>query len=323
MNLDLIDRKILYEFGKDSRLSYKKIAKNINSKKEVVAYHLNRLTKKGVINKFVPVFDLSKLNIFSNKIYLRLKGLNKESEEKLYKNLIKNKKIAWVARSVGRWDLLLGMYSRNIIEFSKMKQEILSDLSKYIQDYDVTLIEEGIVFNRDYLTKSSTDYRKEFVFGGGVDNIELNEKEIKIIREIRNNARFTILDIALKLSLDSRTVMNTIKGLSKKKVLQGYTIFLDLKKIDFQLHKLCIYLQNYNKNKLEELILFLKQNPHTIHVIKALGSWEFEIEIESGNIQEIYDYINELKNRFPKSIKQIDLVTITDELKLELFPESY
>lgn len=320
MELDLIDKKILYELGKNSRLSYKQIAKQIHSKKEVVAYHMNQLTKKGIITKFIPVFDLSMLGIFSNKIYLRLKGLDKKSEKTLYNSLVKNKKIAWIAKSVGRWDLLLGMYAKNIIEFSKIKQEILSKLGKYIQDYDITQIEDAQVFNRDYLINSPTKYRKEFTFSGEVNNIKLSDKESKVIDLIKNNARFTILDIAIKLKLDPRTIIQTIKKLEEKKILQGYTVFLDLKKINFQLHKLCIYLQNYDNIDIEELISFLKQNPNTIHLLKSLGSWELEVEVESNNLQEIYNYISYLKNTFPKLIKQIDLVTITDELKLDFFP---
>ena len=40
-------------------------------------------------------------------------------------------------------------------------------------------------------------------------------------------------------------------------------------------------------------------------------------------INSVYDYISELKNKFPKIMKRIQLVTITDELKLEFFPEEY
>ena len=231
MRLDLIDKKILYELGKNSRLSYKQIAKKTHSKKEIVAYRINQLIKNGIITKFVPVFDLSKLNIFSNKIYLRLKGLDKESETKLYNSLMNHKKINWIAKSVGRWDLLLGVYAKNIIEFSKVKQEILSKLSKYIQDYNISQIEDAQVFSRDYLIKSPIKYRSEFTFGGEVDNFQLSDKELKIINLIKNNARFTILDIATKLKLDPRTIMQTIKRLEEKKILQGYTTFLNLRKI--------------------------------------------------------------------------------------------
>jgi len=320
-NLDKIDRKIIYELGKNSRLTYKRIAKNINSRKEIVAYRISQMIRKGVITKFVPVFALSKMNIFSSKIYIRLHGLNKEAEKRLYDSLVSNKNIAWVAKAVGRWDLFLGMYTGDIIDFSQRKDAILSSLSKYVKDYDVAQIEDAQVFNRDYLINKTTAYRKEFVFAGKPENIKLEKEELEIIRLIKNNARFQVLDIAKILGIDPRTVISKLKNLQRRGILQGYTVFIDLKKLNCQLHKLCIYLQNYDEKEISKLISFLKENPNTIHLIKSLGNWELEVEIESRDLAEIYDYISELKNRFPDTIKQIEMATITDELKLDFFPE--
>lgn len=319
--LSQLDRKIIYELGRDARQSYKQIAQKIGSKKEVVAYHINQLIEKKIITRFVPVVSLSKLGIFSHKIYLRLQGLENLKEKEILEVLSKDKRVAWVARGVGRWDLLLGFYARNIIEFSKIKESVLSRLSKYIQDYDVTLIEDAIVFNRDYLLDKKNGSRSEFYFAGELKEEFLDEKDLKIINLIKNNARFNVVDVGAKLGLDPRTVMARIKSLEERKILQGYTTFLDLNKFNYQLHKLCIYLKDYHKENISELLEFFKLNSQVVHLVKSLGSWEFELEIESGDLKEVYDYINEIKNKFPKVIKQIDIVTITDELKLEFFPE--
>ncbi len=321
-NLSQIQKKIIHELGKNSRQSYKKISKSIKSKKEVVAYNTTQLLEKGVIAKFVPVFDLSKLSIISGKIYLRLAGLKKEQEQKVIDSLAKDKEISWLAKAVGRWDLLIGIYSQNINYFSKKKDEILSKLSKYIQDYDVSFIEAGLVYNRDYLIESQPQNRKEFIFEQGkTEKTNLTNIEKRIIGLIKNNARVEVIEISRKLNLDARTITKYIKNLWKKGVLQGYTVFLNLKSIGFKLNKLCIYLEKYDKEKIFEILSYLKLNSNTIHVIKSLGKWEFEIETENNNIDEVYNYISELKAQFPDAIKQIDLVTIVDEMKLEFFPE--
>ncbi len=320
-NLDEIDKKILYELGKNARLSYKQIARNISSKKEVVAYHIQQLVKKKVITKFVVVIALSKLGIFSGKIYIRLQGLDKEAEQRMYDYLISNPDIVWVAKSVGRWDLLLGMYAKDIVDFSRKKNEILSKFSRYIKDYDITQIEDGVVFNRDYLINNPAVYRKEFIFSGEVEKNALNKEELKLINLIKNNARFQAVDIAKQLNLDARTVINKLKDLQKRGIIQGFTVFIDLKKLGIKFHKLCIYLQNHEKKNIDLLISYLKQYPNTIHLIKSLGSWELEIETENEPNKDIYDFISELKNKFPETIKQIELITIIDELKLEFFPK--
>lgn len=320
--LDKLDCKIVYELGEDSRQSYKQIAKKISSKKEVVAYHLQKMLNEGIISKFVPVFSLSEIGIFSSKIYIKLHGLTRTEEERLYSSLVKDKAVAWVAKSIGAWDLLIGVYSRNIIEFGKIKEEIFNRFGKYVRDYEVTHIEDAQVFNRDYLIDKKTAYRNNFIFSGSVGDKKLSGNEIKVIKLIKNNSRFGSLEVANRIGVDARTVVKVLRDLKEKKILQGNTVFLDLKKLGLQLHKLCFYFENYDKKAITQFIDFLKQNKKIIHLIKSQGPWEFEVEMEESSIERIYDYVREIRNSFPNLIKKIDIVSITDELKLEFFPEN-
>lgn len=318
--LDDIDKKILHELGINSRQTYKNIAIKIGSKKDIVAYRLSQMINKEIITKFSPVFSLTTIGIFSYKIYLRLQGLSKELESEIIQRLVKNKKISWVSTAIGRWDLLLGMYAKDILEFSKIKNEILSDLSPYIQDYNITQIEDAIVLNRDHFLEENDPFRKEFVYGGKKALITLTKIDYKIISLIKNNGRFSSTELSKKLNLDSRTILSRIKTMKAKGILQGFTVFIDLNKINHQLHKLCISLKSFSKEALNKIINECKSNPYTIHIIKSLGSWELEIEIETNNTTQVHDYIKNLKNMFPETIKQIELVTITNEKKLDFFP---
>ncbi len=319
--LDNIDKKIIYEMEKNARLSYRQVAQKIGSKKEIVAYHFNQLLKDKIINKMMPVFSITKLGIYACKIYLKLHGIDKENEKKLYDFLINNKAVSWIARCTGKWDILIAIYCHDIVEFSLKKNQILSRFSRFIQDYDITLIEDALVFSRDYLIGKSVDYRKSLVFGGKKESIQIKDYDKEIIRLIRNDARFSITEISEKIGVDSRTVIARIRYLEKKQVLQGYTIFLNLQKIGYKLFKLCLYLSDYKIKDVDKLISYIKQNPNVIHIIKALGSWELEIEIEYDDIYKTYDYINELKTNFPEMIKRIDLAIIMEEVKWDMFPE--
>ncbi|MEK6928244.1 MAG: Lrp/AsnC family transcriptional regulator [Nanoarchaeota archaeon] len=320
MDIDLLDRKIIYELGKNARISYRELAKKISSKKEVVAYRIANLIKNKVITKFVPVFSLTKLGIFSGKIYINLKGM--KNDEQVFDWLIKNKEVAWVAKSVGNWDLLIGFYYRDILDFARIKNEVLSKLSKYVKDYEISFIEDGLVFNREYLVGKDKIARKEFIFGGNSEKIQIDEIDKKIISLIRNDGRFEYLDVAKKLNLDARTILTRIENLKEKEILQGFTIFIDLNKIGYKLYKICISLNSLENSSKEKVIQIIKGNPNVIHLIKAVSSWDLEAEIEYTNIEEIYSYINYLKNELPEIIKNIDFVAINQEVKLDFFPES-
>src|SRR3989344_2370418 len=252
--LDKIDHRIIYELGRDARQSYKEIAVRIKSRKEVVAYRIQDLVANKVITKFVPVFSMNSLGIYTFKIYLRLHGLNKEAEEQLHKDLLANPDIIWVARAIGQWDLLLGIYGADIVSFARKKDDILSSFSQYIESYDVTMIEDALVFNRDYFLESPLPSRKQFVFGGSTERVQLDSEERRTLQLIKNDGRFQVVKIGKQIGEDPRTTLARIKRLQREGIIQGYTVFLDLHKIGFQLHKLCIHLAAYEKQELDKIV---------------------------------------------------------------------
>jgi DNA-binding Lrp family transcriptional regulator len=322
-DIDSIDKKILYALGSDSRTSYKKIAQKINSKKETVAYRIPQLIEKGTITKFVPVFSLSRLGFVAFKIYFRFHGMDRDYENELVKNLVKNPRINWVARCVGNWDVMISVYAKDIQDFAHEKNAILSEYGKYIQEYAVTILEDAIVFNRDYLIKRSLEYRKEFVFGGRLKTEDIDEDQRHIMRLIMNDGRYRVTELARKLDLNAKTIISKIRDLESCGILQGYTVFLDLKKIDRQLFKICIYFQEYTDANYAKLVNFAREEKTVIHIIKSIGAWELEIELEAESIGAANEFAYGLRSTFPHIIKKLDVITIMEEPKLDFFPGWY
>lgn len=322
-NLDKIDKKLIYELGKDARLTYKELARKIHSKTSVVAYRLQKLETSGVIWKYVPIFSLSRLGLYAHKIYIKLHGLTKNAKESLISDLVANKQVSWVAESIGSWDLLLGFYAENFIQFAQMKKELFKKYGEFIQDYAISLLEDAWVFNRDYLIEGNIDYRKEFIFGGEPKKEKIDDLQKKIIIQIMNNGRYKVTELADKLKVNVRTIMGKIKELERMGIIQGYTTFLDLSKTDFKLVKICVYFQDQTEEKQTNFINYCKQKPNILHLIKTLGSWELEVELETENILDTYNFIEEINTRFPSLIKKTDIIIFNSEPKLDFFPEKY
>ena len=313
----------MYELDKNARASYQQIAKNIKSKKDVVAYRFNKLLENKIIKKFVTVLALGKVHIFNYKIYFQFQGLSHAEEEEMLNDFINDPNVIWVAKCEGRWDLMISHYAKNIIEFAKIKNSIFEKYGKYVHDYSIIINEEAYIFNRDYLVAKKQTQRKFHLYIGEIEDIGLTKKDRKFIHFISNNARFQLLDLAKKLNLDVKTVQSKIRKFEKIGFIQGYTTFFDIDKIGYKFFKLFIFLQEHTKQEYNSLLEFCKNKPNVIHLMKTIGPWELELEIEAEEIDYIHKLSKELRNKSPNIIKKIESVIISDEMKLDFFPQNF
>lgn len=92
VDIDDTDRKIINLFNKDGRMSYRKIANNLNISIGTVHNRVEKLTKSGVIRKFAPVIDHNKLGYtLTTVIGVRVKGgllKNWENRTAYHKNVL-------------------------------------------------------------------------------------------------------------------------------------------------------------------------------------------------------------------------------------------
>jgi len=82
-NIDLKDRKILYQLDVDSRQSFSEIGKKVRLPKNVVSYRINRMIKAGIIKNFYSVIDASKLGYISFRFYLVFQYTNPDIEKEI------------------------------------------------------------------------------------------------------------------------------------------------------------------------------------------------------------------------------------------------
>ncbi len=92
VEIDHIDREILHLLNEDGRMSYRKISKSLDVSIGTVHNRMGKLTKKGVIEKFLPVINHSKLgHDLTTIIGVQVKGgVLKDWEERTanHKNIL-------------------------------------------------------------------------------------------------------------------------------------------------------------------------------------------------------------------------------------------
>ncbi len=79
------DRKILKSLLNDARIKVIDIAKQTNMSAELIVYHLKKLKERGILLGSRAYFDMKKLGFFYTLLFINMKNISKENQEKLKK----------------------------------------------------------------------------------------------------------------------------------------------------------------------------------------------------------------------------------------------
>lgn len=317
-NLDLKDRKILYELDFYAGQSLKQIAKKVRLSPEVVHYRIKKLEKEGIITNYMTIVDISRLGALQFKLYFQFGDYTNEFEKGAIEFLKEKGNVIWVVSCVGTWDLLVAIETETIKEFNNLKSEILEKFSGHIVKVSTTNMIESITYRRDYLLNKK-GFREEALLVGEEGKIELDKLDKEIINELIKNGKSSIVEISTKLKSTTRIINYRIKQLEKKGLIKGYRISLNYEKIGYKFYKCFIKLKNINQLRIKDFITYCKSNPNIIHYVQVLGDWDLEPEFEIENDESFYEIIRDIRNKFSDIINTLDIVRITKEHKYNYF----
>ncbi|WP_255772404.1 Lrp/AsnC family transcriptional regulator [Methanothermobacter sp. K4] len=125
VKIDDIDRKIIDLLNEDGRMSYRNISRILDVSVGTVHNRVEKLVKKGVIKKFVPVIDHSKLGYKLTAIIgVKVKGgvlRNWETRTAYHKNVLA------VYDVTGEFDAILIGKFRDTAELDSFIKGLLSE----------------------------------------------------------------------------------------------------------------------------------------------------------------------------------------------------
>jgi DNA-binding Lrp family transcriptional regulator len=320
-NLDLKDRKLIYELDINSRQSFNELGKKIGLSKNSVIYRINNLQKEKIINKFISVIDIGKLGGISFRFYIKLENTTPTKEQEIIDFLKKEEMVTWVVSMDGDYDLGFIIITKNIKEVNKFWQIFYKKYINYIDNTLFGIMTKVSYYSRAYLNLKQNNY--ESIFVDEPEKVELDNISIEILKKLATDSRMKIIDIAGILKITPKTVINKIKGLENKKIITGYRTFFDVDKLGYLYFKIHFKLHNINKEKEEKLRIYVKNHPNIIFKDEALGGYDLEIELQVENMQELRKIIERIKLEFSEIIKEHKVLQLYKEHKHLFFPNKF
>lgn len=314
IELDKIDKKILFQLDLDSRQPISLIAKKLKLSRIVVEYRMKKLEEAGIIRSYVGFVDPYKFGLVSWKTYINFQNLTKEKEEAVIQYLNKVPNLWWVIRTTGAFDLMFCVLAKNNFEYYKTLTDFQQKFNEVILDIAVTNHINSHWFTRNYFTKEQGDFigntfTKEPIIE------KLDKIDVRILRIIAANCRKSVVEIAKELKITPRMVSYRLKELKKKEVIVNYRLNMDVTKFGYSYYKVLLSLKDFTRKDINSLIQFFKQHPNFENCSLSYGPWDIEFELEVKNHAHFNEIMMTLRETFPRIIRKFEYVQIYQELR--------
>lgn len=319
MRLDLFDRKIIYELEKDASQPASGIAKQLKRSKEFVNFRIHRLEKEKIILGYSAIVDMSKLGYFTFRIYIKWQNMTKEQKQQFYDE-VKTKENVWTTAVLhGKWDFAFFIGVKSIEPFHKLLDDIQLNYKEKIAENKIAIYAPVYNFNKRFFLDTNENIEIiEKIYGKG-SLIDFDELDEKIIKLYAGDIKISFTKIAKKLEVTSETIRKRIIHLEKKKIIIGYKINLNLRKMDYQGYRVDFLLNSIKRNK--ELFEYIKQHKYFYQINKSIGGADFETEIVVKDLNHLLEILEEVVKRFSDVIRGYEYFGYTEFPTLSILPD--
>ena len=323
-NLDLKDRKILYQLDLNCRQSNTQIGRKVGLSKEVVNYRIKRMQDLRVINYFWTAINSLKLGYYAFRIYINFLDVSPEIKNEIIEYFKKYKNIWTLQIAKGPVDLGAVLWANDVYNFGQFWNRILDKYGNYFENYSVSILTQVNCLKKTYLIsdgykKSDREFYKINCSG---DPVEIDEMDYQLLNEIATNARIPLVQLAEKLNTSSQTINYKIKNMIKKGIILAFRVCIDNSKLGLQSCIIDIYLKDHTKGKqIEE---YIKGNPYVENIMDITIGWcDLNFELMVKDIDTLTRLIEEIDNRYPGAIRKTNFWMARKVHKERWLPELY
>ncbi|MGV8161862.1 MAG: Lrp/AsnC family transcriptional regulator [Candidatus Nanoarchaeia archaeon] len=311
--LDKINKRILFELDRNSRIPDTQLAKLVGKSKESVRYRIKRLVEENIIKGFSIWIDPVRLGYKTAKFYLNIANIPEKRKE-LVDFVKSDKRLLWLGLAEGAWNVGITYFVKTNKEFFEIKKELSSRFGNLILESHTASVVEVQIYSKTFFNQAPPEHITMFE---EEENHTLEEIDKKILKELFKNSRINIVEIARKHNTTANIIRNHMKKLEEKKIIVAYTSQINYELLGYEFFKTFLYFTNMTKEQERKLIEHIKQEPKIIHLVKQISPWEIELEIVCENYAEYNNIIVKIKEEFVDSIKKVDTAILSED---EVFP---
>ena len=128
------------------------------------------------------------------------------------------------------------------------------------------------------------------------DSAVLDETDLSILRQLQQNARMTVKELAESVHLSPTPVHERMKRMERSGVIRQYVALLDAAKVGKSLMVICyVSLQQHNKDAGGKFIKAILEMDEVLECLTISGQFDFMLKVVAENMDAYYHFhVNKL-----------------------------
>lgn len=116
----------------------------------------------------------------------------------------------------------------------------------------------------------------------------------KILRLLRDNAKFTASEIAERLAMDEKAIAKTIQELEKDGIIKGYQAVIDESILPESKVKaiIAVNVRPQREGGFDSIAHRLAKFPEVSSLYLVSGGYDLELEVQGGSLQEVAAFVS-------------------------------
>lgn len=318
VKLSIKDMKILKELDFNAREPVSQIARKAGLSPEVTHYRIKQLEQKGIITGYYPIIDLSKLGYIYCRYILELERTNPDIEEQFISFTKNHSGLGWFVLR-GNMNISLSGYVKSVEEIKDVLDDLNSNFHTVIKTKRPSIATKIYHFKRNYLYNTQ-DY--EILIWGEAGLVKVDALDKKILQLLTENVRIPSTEIAKKVRLSPRAVIDRIKKMERERLILGYRVALNLPKLGYSHYKIELFIENLSKRRKEQLVEYMRTNPNIVYITETLDFIDLEFEAHLKSADELYPLMTKMRQQFPE-IKRFNSIPFHKEIIFRYIPGKF
>ena len=314
--MDLLDRKIIYELDIDARQSASAIAKKLSVAKETVNFRIKRLLQNKIIKGFSSLLDLSKIHCFFFKIFVKFKEIPPKRRKEILDFLAAYPQMSQVLLLEGKYDVQLFFLAKENSDMMRFMEKMNAFCGKEIHEKQILIVNNLYRFNLKVLYHDKHDI-KEIITAKKSDYV-FDEISWNVLKQVANNARISVLDIAKNCNISAQLAQYHLKKLIKDKVI--VSAHVDINYDALQMLHYHVTFQLHDHSVLPWIIEFFNSKNKSLFATTMIGCYDGSAELIVTDNQELREIIDNLLENFADKINVLDIFLIYNEYEMRLYP---